>query len=190
LTQDLHKEKQEKENVKEKEKEVCNNCIELENKLTTLVQQNKSLEQQLQDISQRNLYLMADFKNYKKQIDKSLQIEREHVNEKLLKDLLNIVDDLERAVSTIRNEENFKGVSLVYNSLMKILKEYQVKKIDCLGKQFDANLEEVLMQEESEKPEGTILEELQKGYTYKDRVLRYSKVKLAQKKKDIDEKKE
>jgi len=73
---------------------------------------------------------------------------------------------------------------------MKILKEYQVKKIDCLGKQFDANLEEVLMQEESEKPEGTILEELQKGYTYKDRVLRYSKVKLAQKKKDIDEKKE
>jgi molecular chaperone GrpE len=62
---------------------------------------------------------------------------------------------------------------------MKLLHSYEVKKIDALGKQLDTNYHEVLLQEESEKPEGEIIEELQKGYTYKNKVLRFTKVKLS-----------
>ncbi len=152
-----------------------------------LSQQNKTLEQELQENKQRNLYLMADFENYKKHIDKTLQIEREFSNEKLLKELLNIVDDFERALTTIKDSDDLKGITLVYNNLIKFLHSYDVKKIDAIGKQLDVNLHEVLLQEESQEKEGIVLEELQKGYTYKNKVLRYAKVKVSQNKMENKE---
>jgi len=170
----------------EKDEKECNQCVELKQKIALMEQQNQSLSQQLQDISQRNLYLLADFENYKRQMDKRLQSEIEHANEKLLRDLLTIVDDLERAITTIKNDDDRKGLLLVYNNLMNLLKKYEVQRIECLGKQIDPNLHEVLIQENSPKEEGVVLEEFQKGYTYKNRVLRYSKVKVS---KHIDENK-
>lgn len=163
----------------------CKECQDLMNKMEILAQQNKTLDQKQQDSEQRNLYLQADFENYKKHIDKQLLLAIEHSNEKLLKELLNIVDDFERSLTTIKDKEDLKGMTLIYNNLMKLLNSHDVKKIDCLGKQFDVNHCEVLLQEESKEKEGTILQELQTGYTYKNKILRFSKVKVS---KHIDEK--
>lgn len=169
-----------KENTSTKEsQQECKNCKELENKLIILSQQNKTLEQELQECKQHNLYNQAEIENYKKHIDRQLALAVEHSNEKLLKEILNIVDDLERAITTIKNNDDLKGITLVYNNLMKLLSEYNIKKIDCLGKQLDVNYCEALLQEECDKKDCTILEELQKGYLYKNKVLRFAKVKVA-----------
>lgn len=170
--------------IKEQE---CKNCKELLNKMEILAQQNKTLESKLQDSEQHKLYMQADLENYKKHIDKTFANEVEHANEKLLKDILNIVDDFERSLTTIKDVEDLKGITLVYNNLIKLLHSYNIKKIDCLGKQLNVNYCEVLLQEESDKPEGTVIEELQKGYIYKNKVLRFAKVKVA---KHINEDKE
>jgi len=150
-----------------------------------LSQQNKTLEQELQENKQANLYLMADFENYKKHVEKHLENAKCFSNEKLLKELLFIVDDFERALTIIKDKEDLKGVTLVYNNLMKLLNSYEIKKIDSLGKQLDPDYHEVLLQEESSKPDNEIIEELQRGYTYKNKVLRYAKVKVS---KQVDEK--
>jgi molecular chaperone GrpE len=169
----------------------CKDCLELQNKLEILAQQNKTLEQKLQDLEQHKLYMQADFDNYKKHIDKQLELSIELSNEKLLKELLNIVDDFERSLSTIKDKDDLNGITLVYNNLMKLLNLNNVKRIDCLGKQFDVKYCEVLLQEESNEKEGTVLQELQKGYIYKNKILRYAKVKVSQNnieenKKDIE----
>jgi len=176
-----------KETIQNAQGQNCKNCKELENKIIILSQQNKTLEQELQESKQRNLYLMADFENYKKHIDKNLTDAKNFSNEKLLKELLNIVDDFERALTTIKDKEDLKGITLVYNNLMKLLNSYEIKKIDSLGKQLDPNYHEVLLQEESNKPEGEVIEELQKGYIYKNKVLRYAKVKVSQNKTENKE---
>ena len=122
---------------------------------------------------------MADFDNYKKHIDKQLELSIEHSNEKLLKEILNIVDEFEISLTHIKNQDDLKGITLIYNNLMKLLNNHDVKRIDCLGKQFDVKYCEVLLQEESNEKEGTVLQELQKGYIYKNKILRFAKVKVA-----------
>jgi molecular chaperone GrpE len=151
----------------------------LEQEIEQLKTQNQLLEQKLQDISQHSKYLLADFENYKKQVSKQLETEIKCANKNLLLDLLNIFDDFERALPLIKNPEDLKGLTMIYKNLEKVFENYNVKRIDCLNKKFDPNYHEVLLQEESDKEENIILDELQKGYLYNDKVLRYSKVKLA-----------
>lgn len=151
----------------------------MKKELEELKTKNHSLEQKLQDISQHSKYLLADFDNYKKQMSKQLEKAIDCANNDLLLDLLNIVDDFERALPLIKDQEDLKGLTMVYKNLEKLLTKYDVKKIECLNKKFDPNYHEVLLQEESDKEDNIILDELQKGYLYNDKVLRHSKVKLA-----------
>jgi len=155
------------------------NSKELMKKHQILSQQYKALTKELEDCKQRNKYLLIDFDKYKNHINKQLNIAKEYANESLLKDILSIVDDLERAIVVIKDKTDLEGITRIYNNLIKLLAKYKVKKIDCLGKQLDPKYHEALLREDSEKEDGTILEELQFGYTYKDKVLRYSKVKVA-----------
>lgn len=155
------------------------------NKIQILSQQHEILVKELEDCKQRNKYQLADFDNYKKHIDKQFGLMKDLANESLLKDILNVIDDLERAIGSMKSKDDSKGIRMIYNNLMKLLNDNGVKRIDCLGKQFDPKYNEALLQQESNKKDGTILEELQVGYVYKDKVLRYSKVKVA---KHVDKK--
>jgi molecular chaperone GrpE len=123
--------------------------------------------------------LLADFENYKKQMSKQLDKAIDCANNDLLLDLLNIIDDFERALPSIKNQEDLQGLTMIYKNIEKLLQKYNVKKIECVNKRFDPNYHEVLLQEESDKEENIILDELQKGYLHKDKVLRYSKVKVS-----------
>ncbi|RLI92745.1 MAG: nucleotide exchange factor GrpE [Candidatus Altiarchaeales archaeon] len=144
----------------------------------------KELEAELREKEEDILRLRADFENYRKQLDREKEEFARMANEKLITQLLDVVDNFERAIPTIKDEETMKGIKMVYRQFYKILEENGLKKIDALGKKFDPYYHEVLMREESDKEDGTIIEEFQPGYMLKEKVIRHSKVKVAKNIKD------
>ncbi len=135
----------------------------------------------------RLLRLQAEFDNARKRMEKEKQDFIRYANEKLLLDLLNILDDLERSVelSDAKHQDLpafLKGVEMIVAHLYEMLKDYGVKSIEAQGKLFDPGMHEALMQvENNDLPEHTVVEELQKGYLLNDRVLRTAKVKVSKK---------
>ena len=125
-------------------------------------------------------YLQADFDNYRKNFER----ERENIvrlaNEGLISDLLVVVDDFERALSIMKDGKDKDGVKMVYGNLIKILENQGLRPIETSGKKFDPNFHEVLCKEACDKDDGLILEELQRGFMLKSRVIRPSKVKIAE----------
>ena len=119
-------------------------------------------------------YLQADFDNYRKKFDREKEDIINLANENLIKEMLIVLDDLERAL-----KENKQGLLLLHKNFLKILEKHGLKYIECAGKKFDPRLHEVLMKEKSEKEDGTILEEFQKGFMLKLKVIRPSQVKIS-----------
>lgn len=167
-----NKDKQTNEQNKTENKE-CKDCLELKEKIIVL-------EKELKESNDKSLYLLADFDNFKKHMQKVFDENKECANEKMLKELLTISDDFDRAFEKIKDEDAKQGVLMIKENFTKLLNDFGVKKIEALGGIADPKLHEVLLTEKSDKEQGTILEELQKGYTYKNKILRYSKVKSAQ----------
>lgn len=135
----------------------------------------------------RLLRLQADFENTRKRLEKEKQEFVKFANEGLVVELLNVLDDLERAVELAQEKHQdlsafLKGVEMVLAHLYQMLKQYGVKPIEANGKIFDPNFHEALMQvENKEVPEHTVVEEMQKGYLMNDRVIRTAKVKVSKK---------
>lgn len=135
----------------------------------------------------KSLRLQADFENTRKRLEKEKQEFVKFANEGIISELLNILDDLERTVGLAQSQHQdlsafLKGVEMILAHLYEMLKEYGLKPIEAEGKIFDPNLHEALMQvENKDLPEHTVVEELQKGYLLKDRVIRTAKVKVSKK---------
>ena len=133
------------------------------------------------------LRLQAEFENTRKRLEKDKQDFIKFANERIISELLNILDDLERTVELAQTKHQdlssfLKGVEMILAHLYELLKEYGVKPIEAEGKIFDPNFHEALMQvEDKDLPEHTIVEELQKGYLLNDRVISTSKVKVSKK---------
>jgi len=129
----------------------------------------------------RLLRLAADFDNFKK---RAVRERIEYValaNERLVKDLLPILDDLERALDAVgeHNEASVEeGVRLVHRSLAQLLERNGVKQISTEGK-FDPHVHEALLSQPSEAEEGSVIDVVQKGYTIGDRVVRPARVVIA-----------
>jgi molecular chaperone GrpE len=127
--------------------------------------------------------LQADFENYMKRAEKDRASIQEFATERLVSKLLIALDEFERAMDAMKasgtRDDIVKGVELVFKNLHKTLEAEGVKPIDAVGKQFDPYKHEVLLQAPKDgAPDGLILEELQKGYEMKGKVIRYSKVKV------------
>ncbi len=148
-------------------------------------QLKKELEEQKKlvgDYVEHMIRLQAEFENYQKRVDRERDEFVRYANEKLILELLNIVDDFERAIPSLREKEiDTTGIVMIYTNFMKILENEGLKKIDCIGKKLDPYYHDVLLQEEVGKDDGTIIEELQKGYMLNSKVLRHSKVKISKK---------
>lgn len=125
-------------------------------------------------------YLQADFENYKKAIEKEKQQFINFANEKLIKELLTILDDFERALKTIKDKEHKQGLNLLYQNFLKILENQGLKKIESLNKEFDPYYHEAILKEKSNKDD-IVLEEIQKGYLLNSKVIRHTKVKVSEK---------
>lgn len=127
----------------------------------------------------RFLRVCADFENYKKRAQRQMDDHRKFSNTELIKDLLPVVDNLERAVAAYKNKgENteacmIEGVEMTLNEILNILKKYNVTPVEALGQPFDPKVHEAVMQEVSDDhPENTVINELQKGYLLHDRLIR------------------
>jgi len=126
--------------------------------------------------------LQADFDNYRKQFDK----EKEHVvalaNEKLINDLLVFLDDFDHAIDHTDDNKTKEGLLHLHQKIVVILQRFGLKPVEALGRAFDPQYHEVIQREESEKEDGTVIKELQRGYLLHKKVIRPSKVRVAKNK--------
>jgi len=144
----------------------------------------KDLEQKLEESEagaksahDRFMRVSADFENFKKRTRREVDDFRKYANEALIKELLNVVDNLERAMeSSIEARENnqlLEGVDLTIKEILKIFERFNVKPIEALEKEFDPAVHQAVLQEPSEAhPDNTVIREFQKGYTIHERLLR------------------
>lgn len=152
---------------------------ELEEKIESMQKELEEKTRLAEERLEKLKYLQADFDNYRKNFEKEKEKIIELANENLIKELLVIVDDFEKAVQSMENEKNKEGLEMIQKNFFKILERHGLKKIESLGKKFDPYYHEALLKEKSDKEDGMILEEIQPGYMLKSKIIRHSKVKVA-----------
>jgi molecular chaperone GrpE len=132
-------------------------------------------------LQDRLLRTAAEFDNYRKRMDRERRELAEYTAGEAIKDLLPIIDNLERALQAAAQDDPLrKGVELIHKQMLEILRRRGVTPIEALGTDFDPNVHEAVTQEESEQHrEGEVMEELQRGYKVGDRLLRPAMVKVA-----------
>jgi len=135
----------------------------------------------LHESEEKVLRLAADYENTKKRLEREREISLKYAEENILKELLPGIDNIERAMDQGREAQNIEslleGVQLTRDGLLATLEKYGVTAIEAVGQPFDPNLHEALAMEETDAMEpNMVLREFQRGYFYKDRLLRPSKV--------------
>ena len=130
----------------------------------------------------------AELENFKKRTSREMSDLRKYANEALLRELLPIVDNLERAISSSSDDnqsENgvVEGVGMTLKEILKVFEKFSVKPIAAVGNQFDPAFHQAIQQEETDNhPENTVIQEFQKGYMIHDRLLRPSMVIVSKEK--------
>ncbi len=156
----------------------CDENCECHNDETVSLLNNRIKE--LEDMLLRS---QAELLNYRKRKDEETARILKYAEEDILKGLLPIVDNFERAITM--DDNNFgdetskflEGFRLVYNQTKNLLAQFQVSEIDCLGKEFNpATSQAISTEKDKTKPSGIVLKVYQKGYMYKDKVLRHAMV--------------
>ena len=142
------------------------------------------LKKQIDSLKNDYARAYADTENLKKRLNAEAEQTRKYRIQSFAKEILPVIDNLERALQTEVNEadEGFKkGVEMTYTQLIAALKNEGVEEIECLNKPFDPNFHQAIMQEKKEGVEsGIVIEVLQKGYVLKDRILRPAMVKVSE----------
>ena len=141
------------------------------------------LEEELKQSEDKYLRLYAEFENFKRRKNKEIETNNVYKSQKVITEILPSLDNLERALQVKSDNEEIKsllkGVEMVYEGLLNVLKAEGVELIETENAQFDPNYHHAVMQEEdSEKESGAILDTFQKGYKLKDRVIRPAMVKV------------
>ena len=140
------------------------------------------LEEQLEHEKKEYLFLMADFENFRKRTLKEKADLIKNGAESAMRDLLPVVDDLERAIDAINKGGDLdslkEGVDLIYNKFVKYLESQHVKAIDSTGKDFDTDVHEAVTMFPAPDPsmKGKVIDTTIKGYMINDKVLRHAKV--------------
>ena len=166
-------EKEEKKNKKENKE------------LKHLEEENHKLKNDLKESSEKVLRLAAEMQNHKKRNETEKSNMLKYADEDLAKSLLPILDNFERAIKLDDNDLSdevskfLSGFKMIYGSFVNVLNNIEVKEIECDGLEFDPVYHQAVLTEKDEtKPSGVILEVLQKGYMYKDKVIRPAMVKV------------
>lgn len=132
-------------------------------------------------LNERYLRLMADFQNFKRRTEKEKGDIYAFANEKIIGELLNVIDNFERALAAGNAEDNFyKGMEMILKQLLGVIEKAGASEIKALGEEFDPNFHNAIMMEDSSEYEsGKVTAVLQKGYVLNNRVIRPSMVKVA-----------
>ncbi|MBD2296305.1 nucleotide exchange factor GrpE [Anabaena sphaerica FACHB-251] len=158
--------------------------------LAQLTQQLESMKMQFEERNTQYMRIAADFENYRKRISKEKEEMETQVKRNTIMELLPVVDNFERARAHLKPQNDgemtiHKSYQGVYKQLVDCLKRLGVSPMRPEGQEFDPNLHEAVMREPTdEHPEGTVLEELVRGYYLGDRILRHAMVKVSAAKED------
>ncbi len=169
LEEELNNENEEREEVENDE----------ENNLEYLL---KLKENEILEVKDQFLRLQADFVNFRRRAEKERESAMSYGAECLICDILPSIDNFQRALESADDKESgfYKGVELIYKDLTKKLEENGVEEIKALGEDFDPNYHNAIFMEDSEDyEEGKVIEVVQMGYMFKDKVIRPSMVKVA-----------
>ena len=170
---------------KENKEEVKKDLIEDEKKIDALDTLIKEKDEKIKNYEEINLRLQADFMNYKRRRDDEISKMLKYSEEQIIKEILPILDNFERAIKM--DDDNLddevskflEGFKMVYTQFKNMLDKFEVKEIDAFGKEFDPTYHQAVMKESvPDKESGIVLEVFQKGYIYKDRVIRPAMVKV------------
>ena len=176
-----------KGDIMEKEKHAKKDTKEIKANIEKVKKPQKKEEtkdQKIAELTDSLQRMQAEFENYKKRCEKENLDFRKYSDAQVIDKLLPILDSFELALGhTNNNEEFIKGIELIYGQLYDMMEKDGLKKIECQGHKFDPYKHEVLLTEKTDKEDDDdkIIEELQKGYMFKDKILRYSKVKVLKK---------
>ncbi len=145
----------------------------------------EELEKEVLNYKDKLLRKAAEFENYKRRTENDQLNLIKYAAESFIIKLLPVIDDLERSLQHIDNAKDIdslkQGIKLVYDKFVKVLTEQGVKPIEAVGKPFDVHYHDAMLQQPAKNVEpNTVINELEKGYMYKDRVIRHSKVIVSQ----------
>ena len=144
----------------------------------------KKINKSLEEFEDKNLRLMAEFENFKKRKEKSVQDSYNRNLEHIISIFLPVVDDFERMLNSENNDKTFEeGISIIQSKFEKILDSYGVSSFKSKGEIFSADLHEAVMAQHSNKKNNLIIEEFEKGYKINDKVIRHAKVIVSKGKK-------
>jgi|TARA_B110000027_G_C16108207_1_gene296343 molecular chaperone GrpE len=162
------------------------------------------IEEKLEETQDKLLRALADSENQRRRFEKETKEAFEYGGFNFARETLSLLDNLQRAHLSIKNDENLKenkdldkfleNIQIIEKDLMTVFEKNNIKKIDCLNKKFDPNNHQAMLEMENENVEpGTVLQEIQPGYFFKDKLLRPSFVAVSKKKmlenEENDEKK-
>ncbi|HTY90796.1 MAG TPA: nucleotide exchange factor GrpE [Methanocella sp.] len=144
-------------------------------------------KKQVEEYKNLAMYLRADLENYKKRVAREREDYVKSANEPLILDLLDVYENMERAVETARksNDSMAKGLEMIYANMKTVLEKHGLRPIKTVGEKFDPYLHEAILQEaDDDHEDDTVLEEIQRGYTLNMKVIRCAKVKVSKKGED------
>lgn len=157
-----------------------------ENPANELERQLAQKNLEVEELKERILRLHADFDNYRKRTNKEKEEWFQYASQGVVINLLPVLDNLERALGSMEQQVEDKqgllaGVNMIYRQLMDVLQREGLQPIEALGQQFDPLLHEAIMQVPAQEgqEDNLIVEELRKGYRFKDKVIRPTMVKVA-----------
>ena len=161
----------------------------------------KSSEEKIVELEDKLTRTFAEMENQRRRYEKEKEDAYEYGGFAFAKEALNLIDNLERSKQILQNDESLKNsealkkilehLDIINKDLISIFEKNNIKPIECLNKKLDPNLHQAMMEiEDSEREAGTIIQEIQKGFTIKDRLLRPSLVGVSKKTQDNGKKSE
>lgn len=158
--------------------------VSLEERMLTLQAELDQTKNQAEEYYTHLQRLQAEFDNYRKRTQKEKEDFAKYASERVVEGLLPVLDNFERAVEASKTTQDMKsfsqGVEMIFKQMQGVLAKEGLAAIESIGQPFDPNLHEAVLQVDSEDyPENTVVEELQKGYYLKEKVIRPSMVKVS-----------
>ncbi|MDA0987144.1 MAG: nucleotide exchange factor GrpE [Bacteroidetes bacterium] len=166
-------------NNQEENKKIETPETEIKSEVEILQDKIKSLEELILQSKDQFLRKAAEFENYKRRTENDFLSISKYSIESTITHLIPILDDLTRFLNSHDEKEDpfYLGVEMIYNKFMRLLQEKGLKEMECVGKEFDVNFHDAMLQQPSDDvPPNTILQEVEKGYLLYDKVIRHAKV--------------
>ena len=159
------------------------------------IKKNETVEEKLKTVEEKHLRTMADMENQRRRFEKERQEAFEFGGFNFARESLSLLDNIDRATNSFKNDEKLKnnkdldkiidGIEIIKKDLISIFKKNGIEPIECINKKFDPNFHQAMLEvEDNTKESGTVVQEIQKGYMMKERLLRPSLVSVTKKREE------